>query len=165
MIKEIKYLLQLPVFLFIQVYIVSEVFISSFINPFLYLIILIIMPFKIPKWYLLTYAFIFGLLIDLFSGNLGMHSTACIMMAVIKSSISKITIPHNIIEENDELIIQKIGWKSFVLFSSILIFVHHTALFFLEHTTFDFYILLKILFSTIVTTIIISVTQLFFYRV
>jgi len=165
MIKEIKYLLQLPVFLFIQVYIVSEVFISSFINPFLYLIILIIMPFKIPKWYLLTYAFIFGLLIDLFSGNLGMHSTACIMMAVIKSSISKITIPHNIIEENDELIIQKIGWKSFVLFSSILIFVHHTALFFLEHTTFDFYIFLKILFSTIVTTIIISVTQLFFYRV
>tara|TARA_B100001057_G_scaffold158689_1_gene159253 strand:+ start:2901 stop:3398 length:498 start_codon:yes stop_codon:yes gene_type:complete len=165
MIKEIKYLIQLPVFLFIQVYIVSEVFISSFINPFLYLIILIIMPFKIPKWYLLTYAFIFGLLIDVFSGNLGMHSTACIMMAVIKSSISKITIPHNIIEEKDELIIQKIGWKSFVLFSSILIFVHHTALFLLEHTTFDFYILLKILFSTIVTTIIISVTQLFFYRV
>ncbi len=123
------------------------------------------MPFKMPKWYLLIYAFVFGLMIDVFSGNLGMHSTACLILAVSKSFISKLTIPHNIIEENDELIIQKIGWKSFFLFSSILIFIHHAILFLLEHNYFDVYIFLKIFLSTIITTIVISVTQLFFYKV
>tara|TARA_Y100001968_G_C18840332_1_gene473220 strand:- start:157 stop:528 length:372 start_codon:yes stop_codon:yes gene_type:complete len=123
------------------------------------------MPFKMPKWFLLSYAFIFGFFIDIFSGNLGMHSTACLILAVSKDIISRITIPHNIIEENDELTIQKIGVKSFILFSTILIFTHHLTLFILEHAAFDFKILIKILLSTIVTSIIVSISQLFFYKV
>ena len=47
--NEIKYLLQLPFFLLIQIYILNEVLFASYINPFLYLIVLIIMPFKTPK--------------------------------------------------------------------------------------------------------------------
>ncbi len=162
--KEIKYILQLPLFLLVQIYILNEVLFASYINPFLYLILIIIMPFKTPKWYLLLYAFSFGLLIDVFSGNLGIHSTACLLIAIIKNPISKITIPHNIIEENHELTVQKIGGKSFLLFSFILVFMHHLILFFLEHASFDFHILLKVLLSTIITTIIIAITQLFFYK-
>ena len=67
-----------------------------------------------PKWFLLFYAFIIGFLLDLFSGNLGMHSTACLILVLIKSPISKITIPHNIIEENDfdtigGIVVEKFG--------------------------------------------------------
>ena len=62
------------------------------------------------------YAFVIGFLIDLFSGNLGMHSTACLLIALLKDPVSKITIPHNIIEENDELTIQKkLVKKSFLV--------------------------------------------------
>ena len=162
--NEIKYLLQLPFFLLIQIYILNEVLFASYINPFLYLIVLIIMPFKTPKWYLLIYAFTFGFLIDVFSGNLGMHSTACLILAILKETISKITVPHNIIEENDELTIQKIGSKSFILFSTILVFIHHLSLFVLEHATFNFQIIVKIILSTIFTCLIITISQLFFYK-
>ena len=161
----IKYIYQLPIFLLIQIYVLNEILFAAYINPYLYLIILIIMPIKTPKWFLLIYAFTFGLLIDVFSGNLGIHSTACLIMVIIKSSISKITIPHNIIEDNDELIMQKIGAKSFMLFSSILIFIHHAILFLLEHAAFNFQILIKIILSTLITSIIIYITQLFFYKV
>ena len=162
--KEIKYILQLPLLLLVQVYILNEVLFASYINPFLYLILIIIMPFKTPKWYLLVYAVSCGLLIDVFSGNLGIHSTACLILAIIKNPISKITIPHIIIEENHELTVQKTGGKSFLLFSFILIFMHHLILFVLEHASFDFHIFLKVLLSTIITTIIIAITQLFFYK-
>jgi len=162
--NEIKYLLQLPFFLLIQIYILNEVLFASYINPFLYLIVLIIMPFKTPKWYLLLYAFTFGFLIDVFIGNLGMHSTACLILAILKSTISKITVPHNIIEENDELTIQKIGSKSFILFTTILVFIHHLILFVLEHAAFNFQIIVKIILSTIFTCLIISISQLFFYK-
>ena len=101
----IKYIYHLPIFLLIQIYILNEILFASYINPYLYIIILIIMPNKIPTWFLLIYAFTFGLLIDIFSGNLGIHSTACLMIAIIKTSTSRITIPHNIIEDHDELII------------------------------------------------------------
>jgi len=162
--NKIKYLLQLPFFLLIQIYILNEVLFASYINPFLYLIVLIIMPFKTPKWYLLIYAFTFGFLIDVFSGNLGMHSTACLILAILKETISKITVPHNIIEENDELTIQKIGSKSFILFTTILVFIHHLILFVLEHAGFNFQIIVKIILSTIFTCLIISISQLFFYK-
>ena len=162
--NEIKYLLQLPFFLLIQIYILNEVLFASYINPFLYLIVLIIMPFKTPKWYLLIYAFTFGFLIDVFSGNLGMHSTACLILAILKETISKITVPHNIIEENDELTIQKIGSKSFILFTTILVFIHHLILFVLEHANFNFQIIVKIILSTIFTCLIITISQLFFYK-
>jgi hypothetical protein len=122
------------------------------------------MPYKIPKWFLLFYAFIIGFLIDLFSGTLGIHSSACLILVLLKSPISKITIPHNIIEETDELVMQKIGAKSFILFSFILVLIHHTILFILEHVALDFQILMKIIASTIITTIIISITQLFFFK-
>ena len=154
----------LPIYLIIQIYILNEILFASYINPYIYLIILIIMPYKIPKWFLLFYAFIIGFLIDLFSGTLGIHSSACLILVLFKSPISKITIPHNIIEETDELVMQKIGAKSFILFSFILVLIHHTILFILEHVALDFQILMKIIASTIITTIIISITQLFFFN-
>ena len=132
MSKEIKYIILLPLFLFVQIYILNEVMFASYINPYLYLIILLVMPFKTQKWFLLIYAFILGLSVDIFSDTLGMHSSACLIIALLKPSITKITIPHNIIEENDELIAQKIGVKSFILFTSILIFIHHSILFILR---------------------------------
>lgn len=63
----LKYLLQLPIYLLIQICILNEVLFFSYINPYLYLIILIVMPYKTPKWFLLLYAFTIGLLLDLFS--------------------------------------------------------------------------------------------------
>jgi|TARA_B110000914_G_scaffold112319_1_gene98326 hypothetical protein len=162
--KIIKYIFMLPIYLIIQIYILNEILFASYINPYIYLIILIIMPYKIPKWFLLFYAFIIGFLIDLFSGTLGIHSSACLILVLLKSPISKITIPHNIIEETDELVMQKIGAKSFILFSFILVLIHHTILFILEHVALDFQILMKIIASTIITTIIISITQLFFFK-
>lgn len=162
--KIIKYIFMLPIYLIIQIYILNEILFASYINPYIYLIVLIIMPYKIPKWFLLFYAFIIGFLIDLFSGTLGIHSSACLILVLLKSPISKITIPHNIIEETDELVMQKIGAKSFILFSFILVLIHHTILFILEHVALDFQILLKIIASTIITTIIISITQLFFFK-
>ena len=165
MSKEIKYIILLPLFLFVQIYILNEVMFASYINPYLYLIILFVMPFKTQKWFLLIYAFILGLSVDIFSETLGMHSSACLIIALLKPAITKITIPHNIIEENDELIVQKIGIKSFILFTSIVVFIHHSILFILEHASIDLRILLKIILSTIISSIIITICQFFFFRV
>ena len=49
MSKEIKYIILLPLFLFVQVYILNEVMFASYINPHLYMIILFVMPFKNSK--------------------------------------------------------------------------------------------------------------------
>ena len=157
----IKYILLLLVYVPLQVLILNQIMFSSYINPFLYILLIIILPIKTSKWFLLIYSFILGFFIDLFSSSLGFHSTACVLIAFLKPLINRITIPHNILGDTDRIILQKIGIKSYITFSYILILIHHTCLFLLEHLNFSLLVFSKIIASSIITLIIILIAQLF----
>ena len=156
-----KYLFLLPVYVLLQALVLNQILFSTYINPFLYVILIISLPLKTPKWFLLFYAFLLGFLIDIFSGSLGFHSTATILIAFFKPFISKITIPHNILADTDEITLKKIGNKAFITFSLFLILIHNSCLFIIEHLSFDLAIAGKILASSIVTLIIVLIAQLF----
>lgn len=157
----IKYLGLLPLYVLLQVLVLNEVLFSAYINPFLYVMLIISLPLKTPKWFLLIYAFLLGFSVDIFSGSLGFHSTATILTAFIKPIISKITIPHNILGDTDEITLQKVGYKSYITFSIFLILIHNSCLFITEHLSFNFALFGKILASSVATLIIILITQLF----
>ena len=157
----IKYLSLLPLFVLLQVLVLNEILFFSYINPYLYLALILSLPLKTPKWFLLLYAFLLGFFIDLFGGSLGFHSTATVLIAFLKPAISKITIPHNILEVNDEICMNKIGNKSFIMYSLILLLFHNTVLFLLEHLSFSFSILGKIIASSFFTLILILMMELF----
>ena len=56
----IKYLSLLPLFVLLQVLVLNEVLFFSYINPYLYLALILSLPLKTPKWFLLVYAFFLG---------------------------------------------------------------------------------------------------------
>ena len=157
----IKYLGLLPLYVALQVLVLNEVLFSAYINPFLYILLIIRLPLQTPKWFLLTYAFLLGFSIDLFSGSLGFHSTATVLIAFIKPFISKITIVHNILGDTDEITKKKIGNKSFITFSLLLILAHNSCLFITEHLNFNLALLGKIISSATVTLVIILIAELF----
>ena len=157
----IKYLSLLPLFVLLQVLVLNEILFFSYINPYLYLALILSLPLKTPKWFLLLYAFLLGFFIDLFGGSLGFHSTATVLIAFLKPAISKITIPHNILEDNDEICMNKIGNKSFITYSMTLLLLHNTVLFLLEHLSFSFSILGKIITSSFFTLILILIMEIF----
>ena len=157
----IKYLGLLPLYVLIQVLVLNEILFSAYINPFLYLILIISLPLKTPKWFILIYAFLLGFSIDIFVGSLGFHSTATILVASIKPFISKITIPYNILAETDEITLKKIGNKAFITFSLFLILIHNSCLFITEHLNINLALFGKIIASSFVTLIIILIAQLF----
>ena len=105
----IKYLGLIPLFVLLQVLVLNEILFFAYINPYLYLTLIISIPLKTPNWLLLFYAFLIGFLIDLFSGSLGFHSTATVFIAFIKIGLAKITIPYNILEDMDEITLNKIA--------------------------------------------------------
>ena len=157
----IKYLSLLPLFVLLQVLVLNEILFFSYINPYLYLALILSLPLKTPKWFLLLYAFLLGFFIDLFGGSLGFHSTATVLIAFLKPAISKITIPHNILEDNDEICMNKIGNKSFITYSITLLLFHNAVLFLLEHLSFSFSILGKIIASSFFTLILILIMELY----
>ena len=157
----IKYLGLLPLYVLLQVLVLNEVLFSAYINPFLYVLLIISLPLKTPKWFLLVYAFLLGFSIDIFSGSLGFHSTATVLIAFLKPFISKITIPHNILGDSDEITLKKVGPKSFITFSLFLILIHNSCLFMTEHLSINLALFGKVLASSVATLIIVLITQLF----
>ena len=157
----IKYIYLLPIFVLIQILILNEILFSSYINPYLYLILIIRWPLKGSKWFFLFYAFILGFLIDLFNGTLGFHSTATVLIAFIREVISKITIPYNILGDNEYITLKKVGNKSFITFSLLIILTHNTCLFLLEHLSINLSILGKIVASSFVTLILILILEIY----
>ena len=157
----IKYLALLGVFVLLQVVILNKILFFTYINPYLYLALIISWPLKAPKWFLLVYAFILGFCIDLFGGSLGFHSTATVCIAFIKPVIAKIAIPHNILGDADEITLNKIGSKSFIIFSFLIILIHNNILFILEHLDFNFHILSKIVASSLVTLVLVLILEVF----
>ena len=156
-----KFILLIPAYVLLQVLVLNQILFYAYINPFLYVILIITLPLKTPKWFLLIYAFFLGFSIDLFSSSLGFHSTATILIAFLKPFISKITIPHNILGDTDKITLKKIGNKAYITFSILLILIHNSCLFIIEHLNFNIAIAGKILASSIVTLIMVLIAQLF----
>ena len=157
----LKYLGLMPIFVLLQIFVLNEILFFAYINPYLYLTLIISMPLKTRNWFFLIYAFVIGFLIDLFAGSLGFHSTATVFIAFIKIALSKITIPYNILEDIDEITLNKIGSKSFVVFSFLMILIHNSLLFGLEYLYFNLQIIGKIISSSLVTLILILILETF----
>jgi len=80
---------RLPIYIFrfiilvlLQIFIFSQIQFSNLINPYFYVLFVLLLPFDMPRSAMLLMAFFLGLTIDLFSNTLGMHAAACTWMAL-----------------------------------------------------------------------------------
>lgn len=156
----------MPLFVFIQIYILNQVLFNGYINPYFYIMLIICLPQITPKWFLIIFGFFLGLSIDLFSGSLGFHSTSCILISFLKPSIEKIIIPKNTISNEQDILMERLGFKMFSIYAFIMISIHHIILFILAHFRISSLenMLGKIFLSSIITFIIIIISQFFFFK-
>ena len=117
----------------LQVLFLNNVNLFGYINPFLFLILLIKIPEETPKWSVLIYSFIIGIFLDLFHGNLGLHSSSLVFISYIKPYLYKWIIPAKSIDEKDYFTLQKAGLQIFSIYTLIIICIHNSILFLLEN--------------------------------
>lgn len=166
MIKLVpRYILIFVLLVILQVFILNNIQFSGYINPYIYILFILILPFEIPKWFLLVLGFILGITIDLFSGTIGMHSSATVMMAFLRPYVLKVISPRDGYESETLPQLRFYGFNWFLKYSIILIFIHHLFLFYIEVFRFShfFTTLLRVILSSIFTIILVLISQ-YFYR-
>ena len=161
------YLWLVPIYILIQILLLNNIQFISYINPLVYLVLIIALPQNTEKWFIILYAFLIGILLDLFEGNIGLNSSSIVFIGFITPYLHKVLIPKNSIDEKDKLNLQVLGIKTFSVYAMSVIFIHHTFLFTLEHFSSSgiIFLLFKILLSSIITFIIILIFQLFTFKV
>lgn len=147
-----------------QVLILNHVELSGYLNPFLYVLFILMLPFETPEWLVLLLGFFLGLTIDMFSDTLGMHTTATVLMAYLRKFILSFMAPRDGYEVNFSPTFRQMGLSWFLIYTAILIFIHHLVLFYLEMFRLSdfFYTFVKVIFSTLFTLTLVFITQFIF---
>jgi rod shape-determining protein MreD len=136
------------------------------INPFLYVLFILSLPFELPAWIGLLLSFALGFFVDIFYGTMGMHMAACTMMGWARPAILKFMNPRDGYEFGMQPTIQDMGRMWFISYAAILIFLHHFILFYLEIFSFRevWLTFIRVLVSTAATLLLVIITQFLFYR-
>lgn len=160
---NIRHSIRFILFILLQVLIFNNIFFMGYINPYVYLFFIILLPFnRSKKNFNLLIAFCTGLVIDTFQNSMGLHAFACVLIAYIRTPILFRLVPQlkNKTQKIIEFSIKEFGAQITIIYTSFLVFIHHFVLFTIEAFRFDVSnILLRTFSSALITSIILIMLQ------
>jgi len=161
----IKYSIIFISLILIQVLILNQIQFSGFVNPFIYILFVMLLPHSMPKYLLLPLAFFLGLTVDVFSNSLGIHAAAATFIAYLRPALVRIISTRDE-EKNDYPGLKQNGFQWFLLYTIVMVFFHHLVLFFLEVFSFSgfFYTIFKVIISSIFSIFVIILSQYIIFR-
>ncbi|MDR1673747.1 MAG: rod shape-determining protein MreD [Bacteroidales bacterium] len=151
---------------FLQFFVLNNIQFSGFVNPYLYVLFVLWLPFETPGWLLLTSSFVMGLTIDIGSSTIGYHTIATVFMAYLRFHLLRFIAPRDGYEPNMSPTIPSLGSAWFLKYVGMLVVAHHLLLFWIESFGFgDFFAAtFRALASSIFTILLIFVCQFIFIR-
>ncbi len=163
----INNIIRFIILILFQVFILNNIEINGYINPYFYVYFILLLPFETPKWLLLTSAFLLGLSIGIFSNSIGINSAACVLIAFLRPGLITVLTSKREFETGIKPGIRDLGFAWFFYYSLVLVFIHHCALFFLEAFSFHnfWFTFYQILASSGLSILLIIFSQyLFSYK-
>lgn len=161
-LRYLNYLAWLLILVFLQVLILNNILLFDYATPFLYIYIIFFVDSSLlSKNQLMILAFFLGLLVDIGANTLGMHAASTVLLAFCRPALLKMFSQSNEDVNSIRPTMKSMtpsGYFKYVLFGSL---IHHTLLIFIEYfkVTSLFTLSLRILFSTLLTTICIFAVE------
>jgi hypothetical protein len=144
-----------------QVLVLNNVNVGGLVNPYVYVLFILLLPIDVSGWMLLFLSFLTGITIDVFSGTIGMHAFATVMMGFSRPSVIAL-----ISQRGQDLgkypSLKTRGFTWMLLYFVLSVTIHHFTYFIIESwsaATFSL-VLLRIVFSAAIS---IFIMVLFLY--
>lgn len=160
----IRYSLVFVLLVLLQVLLFNNIQFSGYVNPYVYLMFILILPVEIPAWLLLILSFFTGMIIDFYTGSPGMHSSATVLAGFVRPFILRSNSPRDGYEPGAQPSMATYGFRWFLVYTVFMVIVHHTTLFYLEvFRLADFFrTLLRVVMSSAFSATFILVLE--YYR-
>lgn len=156
MLTVIQNIIWFIVLVLAQVLALNNIQFLGFVNPYIYILFVLSLPVKLPRWITLLLAFGLGLTIDAFSNTMGMHAFASVLVAYFRDGVIKL---FTSIEEgnNPTPSFYTFGVGAYIKYIVTMVLLHHTTLFLLESFSFNhlWILIFKIILSSLVTILLI----------
>lgn len=163
--STVKLIIQFVLLVALQVLVLNNIELFGYMNPYLYVVFIIMLPANINRNVLLIVGFLLGLSIDIFEHSGALHASATALIAFMRPALFKL-MTGSANQEINRMNILTLGKVRFMVLAAIIVFVHHLWLFGLE--AFRFSELLQVIqrafFSGLFTLVLIYLSQILVYR-
>ncbi|NOY51439.1 MAG: rod shape-determining protein MreD [Chlorobi bacterium] len=162
----VKNIVRFLLLVLVQVFILNKLNLFGYLSPFVYVLFILLLPFRTNKLLLLVLAFLIGLTIDVFGDTPGLHASATVLMAFIRPSVISVFFGRIEFTQKEAPDIKKLGFIGFGKYAFVLVMVHHFSLYFMEALSFSrFFDTLKTTFlSTLLSMVLIYIIVFLFSR-
>lgn len=160
----VRYTIIFIILILLQVLLFNNIQFSGYVNPNVYLLLILLLPVEIPSWLLLIVSFFTGLIVDFFSGTPGIHASSTVLAGFVRPHILRLISPRDGYEPGATPSMIIYGFRWFLIYTAIIVLIHHFALFYLEVFRFaDFFrTLLRVLLSSLFSITFILLAE--YYR-
>ncbi len=134
-------------------------------TPFIYPLILLLLPLSTPTWAMLLLGFFTGLTVDVFMNTGGLHAAVCVFIAAIRNSVLTALLPQRLSDyPNLSPGIRNMRWAPFLTYSAVIIFIHHFCYYLIEIWSIQQfgYLLVKTFASFITSILFVIIYALLF---
>ena len=143
------------VFIALQVLVFMSIKINfgsfDYIHIIVYPIIIILFPLNIPRPLMIFLSFLVGITVDIFYNSIGVHASACVLIAFIRNYVLKYLEPHGGYSIDISPSSHNLGFQWFLPYSCFMLFVF--MLFYFSVEAFSFVFIFEIIMNTIASFI------------
>lgn len=162
----LTYFFMFVVLVLLQVLLLNNIQFSGYVNPYLYILFVLLLPFETPRYLLLLLGFFLGLSVDIFANTPGMHASATTFLAFVRPYVIELISSRDSIETNAPPRLRNMGLGWFLRYSIMLVLAHHLFLFYVEVFTFEGFIftMARSLLSAFFTIVLIIISQFLVFK-
>ena len=148
----------------LQIFIFDDVNLFGYINPYPYVLFLLVFPFTSNRALYISIAFLTGITMDMFGNSGGIHAAACLFLAYLRPLALRFSF--GVSYEYNAIKLSKVSFYERFIFISMMVLIHHLVLFLLEVFNISniLYTLNKTLVTSIFTIILCVTINLLFSR-
>lgn len=163
-----KNILRFIFFILVQVFVLDKVpLLHQYLKPTVAFLFILWLPFNLSRVALMAIAFVFGLVLDYFSGVPGLHSAPMVLIAYLRPFLLNLLLPQQKAEITySDPSTKSIGIGPYTIYVLVLTVVYHLYLTFIEWMQFgDFLFFIgKVLATSVLSLALIFITELLFFR-
>lgn len=162
----LKNIVRFVLLMLVQLFVLNKVLIHHYVNPYIYLLFILLLPFNMSRPALLFCGLFCGLVLDNFMNTMGMHAAACVFIAYLRPFVINMLSPQGGYDATQKTpSLRTMGVSQFALYALIMVLLHHAVYFSLE--VYDFghplYLAMKIMLSTLFSVVLIMLYEMLFY--
>ncbi|MDR3094167.1 MAG: rod shape-determining protein MreD [Bacteroidales bacterium] len=152
---------RLLLLVFLQLFVLNHIQFSGYVNPYLYILFILWLPFETPGWLTIVLAFALGMVIDVTSHTIGYHAFATTFIGYMRYHLLALIAPRNGYEFGMSPTVPSLGLAWFMKYISIMVVIHHVILFGIESFGMGDYLAatFRAIVSSIFTILLILVCQ------